>query len=211
MVSDSRSNGRPISDNAADGAQPVVPQIRSGRRRFRPAALALGVLLGVAVGLAGIVVVLIATRGEAVPPLTAEALAAAERLWGEQGPASYRMGIHVGGRQPGPVEIEVHDGRVTHMTRNGIVPSQERTWEYWTAPEQFETIRQDLESAGREGGFGAPSGTKTVLRARFDPHYGYPARYQRLVLGTDLNLDWEVTSFERLDTTDQRTAPATDP
>jgi hypothetical protein len=200
MPSDSHINGRPRpdDDSSPDGSTPPN-SAAAPRRRFRPAAVATGVALGVALAIVGGLIVLVATRGERVPEITVESLDAAEQLWKERGPASYRMSIAVGGRQPGPVEIEVHDGRVTHMTRNGVTPSQERTWEYWTAPAQFETIREDFESARREGGFGAPPGTKTILRADFDPQFGYPRRYQRMVLGTDLNLDWTVTAFEALD------------
>jgi hypothetical protein len=199
MSSDSHTNGQPRSGDEPAASAPdesISPAPR--RRRFRPAALATGVALGVAVALIGILIMLFATRGERIPEVTLDELDAAERRWNERGPASYRMNIAVGGRQPGPVEIEVHEGRVTRMTRDGVTPSQQRTWEYWTTPEQFETIRQDIDSAHREGGFGAPPGTKTILRASFDPQYGYPRHYQRMVLGTDLNLDWSVISFEAL-------------
>ena len=48
-------------------------------------------------------ILLFATRGERVPEITVATLDAAEQLWKQQGPASYRMRIDVGGRQPGPV------------------------------------------------------------------------------------------------------------
>ena len=63
-------------------------------------------------------------------------------------------------------------------------------------PEQFETIRQDFDSSEKPGGFGAAAGTETILKAEFDPQYGYPRRYQRFVLGTDLDVEWHVTRFE---------------
>lgn len=106
------------------------------------------------------------------------------------------MDITIGGRQPGEVHIEVRDGTVTKMTRDGVTPSQSRTWEYWTVPEQFETIAQDFDSAERSGGFGAAPGTQTTLKAEFDTTLGYPRRYERYVLGTNLNVDWTVTRFE---------------
>lgn len=207
---DSHTNGRPHADDASDGIahSQGPPSSERGtdvrRPRFRPAAVATGVAIGVAVALIGMMIFMKATRGDGVPEITLAKLDAAQSLWNERGPASYRMNIAVGGRQPGPVEIEVHNGRVARMTRNGVVPSQERTWEYWTVPSQFETIREDLDSAGREGGFGAPPGTRSILRAQFDPQLGYPLRYQRSVLGTDLNLDWTVNSFEVLDGAEER-------
>jgi len=156
----------------------------------------MGLALGILLALVSILAVAVARRGPSAPAITREDLAAAEQRWQEHGPASYNMDLTIGGRQPGPVHIEVRDGKVTRMTRDGVVPSQRRTWEYWTVPEQFETIRQDFDSAETPGGFGATPGTQTILRADFEPQYGYPRRYQRFVLGTDLNVDWQVTRFE---------------
>ena len=107
-------------------------------------------------------------------------LATAEKKWEAEKPAGYDMDITIGGRQPGVVHIEVRASTVTKMTRDGVTPSQSRTWEYWTVPEQFETIRQDFDSSETVGGFGAAPGSQTILKADFDPHYGYPKRYQLL-------------------------------
>ena len=156
----------------------------------------MGLALGVLLALVSILAVAVARRGPVAPEITRQDLAAAEGRWQEHGPASYNMDLMIGGRQAGPVHIEVRDGNVTRMTRDGVVPSQRRTWDYWTVPEQFETIRQDFDSAETSGGFGAAPGTQTILRADFDPQYGYPRHYQRFVLGTNLNVDWLVTHFE---------------
>ena len=177
--------------NGSTGDATAAPS----RRKIRATALALGVLAGVALALVGGLAVVIAGRGQAPPTISREDLTAAERLWSAQGPASYDMDIMIGGRQPGPVHIEVRAGKVTRMTRDGITPTQARTWEYWTVPEQLETIRQDFDSAETQGGFGAPAGAETILKAQFDPQYGYPRRYQRIVLGTDLDVEWEATRF----------------
>ena len=91
--------------------------------------------------------------------------------------------------------IRAADFILTKMTRDGVTPSQSRTWEYWTVPEQFETIRQDFDSSETAGGFGAAPGSQTILKAEFDQQYGYPRRYQRFVLGTDLAVEWDVTHF----------------
>ncbi|HEY1599103.1 MAG TPA: DUF6174 domain-containing protein [Pirellulales bacterium] len=183
-------------------------------RRLGVRSIFLGFAGGSVLALAVLLGVLIARREPSVPMVTREELAAAERLWQTHGPASYTMDLLIGGRQPGPVHIEVSDGTVTRMTRDGVTPSQRRTWEYWTVPEQFETIRQDFDSAETAGGFGAAPGTQTILKADFDPQYGYPRRYQRFVLasktpaqspslapiessaGADLDVDWRVTRFE---------------
>ncbi len=145
--------------------------------------------------------VLILRRETSPPTITRADLAAAERRWTEHGPRTYDADITIGGRQPGEVHIEVRNGEVTRFTRDGVTPSQKRTWVYWTVREQFETIRQDFDSAETSGGFGAPAGSEVLIKAEFDREYGYPKRYQRFVLGTDLNVSWETSSFTAIDGT----------
>ncbi len=132
----------------------------------------------------------------ATPTLTDAALTAAEVRWETAGPPSYDLDLVIEGRQPGDVHIEVRSGVVTAMTRDGRTPSQRRTWDYWTVPNQFATIRQDCASAQNPaGGFGAPPGSRVLQRARFDAEYGYPLRYERTVLGTPLDVRWHITTF----------------
>jgi hypothetical protein len=199
-------------DSPNDAPADVTPPRR--RPRSRALIIAAGLLLGVVAGLVLMFALFVLKRGQSAPAITREDLAAAEQKWRQRGPKSYNMDLAIGGRQPGPVHIEVRDSRVTRMTRDGVTPSQPRTWEYWTVPEQFETIRQDFDSADTPGGFGAAPGTQTMLKAEFDPQYGYPRRYQRFVLtskapsqvpfqepvanpaATNLDVDWTVTRFE---------------
>ena len=150
-------------------------------------------------GLACVLLLLILRRGPALPEITRADLAAAEKKWDATHPPGYDMDVTIGGRQPGVVHIEVRGGTVTKMTRDGITPSQSRTWEYWTVPEQFETIRQDFDSSETEGGFGAAPGAQTILKAEFDQRYGYPRRYERHVLGTDLTAEWTALRFEAVE------------
>ncbi|HVU86379.1 MAG TPA: DUF6174 domain-containing protein [Pirellulales bacterium] len=170
-------------------------RLRPRRSRLRTSALVLGVAGGLAVGLAGLLLFMILKRGPTLPEITRAGLAVAEQKWNAAQPPGYDMDIVIGGRQPGEVHIEVRRGTVTKMTRDGVTPSQSRTWEYWTVPEQFETIRQDFDSSETEGGFGAAPGAQTILKGEFDPQYGYPRRYERHVLGTDLTVEWTVTRF----------------
>ena len=53
--------------------------------------------------------------------------------------ASYNIDLKLGGKTPGTVHVEVRNHEVTAMTRDGVTPSQRRTWDYWSVPEQFET------------------------------------------------------------------------
>ncbi len=176
-------------NHSSNGARP--PR----RSRFRTSALVLGVTGGLAVGLVAILLVMVLRRGPTLPEITRADLAAAEKKWESAQPPGYDMDITIGGRQPGVVHIEVRAGTVSKMTRDGVTPSQSRTWEYWTVPEQFETIRQDFDSSETPGGFGAPPGVQTIIKAEFDSRYGYPRRYERHVLGTDLTVEWNVTRF----------------
>jgi hypothetical protein len=189
---DPNANGHDAKNGL--GAAADVTMARR-RRPMRASAMALGAACGIMIAIVAILLVLFLRRGPTVPVITRDDLALAEKKWEAEKPAGYDMDITIGGRQPGVVHIEVRSGTVTKMTRDGVTPSQPRTWEYWTVPEQFETIRQDFDSSETVGGFGAAPGSETILKADFDPHYGYPKRYQRFVLGTDLAVEWDVTRF----------------
>jgi len=177
----------------------------AGKHAFRPARVSArtviaGAILGAIAALVAGTMALFWIGGDRLPQITRAELERASTRWDEQGPAHYRAQIRITGRQPGVVEIEVRDGQAVTMTRDGVTPSQQRTWDYWTVPNQFEMIRQDFDSAeDPEGGFGAPAGSRAVFRAEFDPEFGYPRRYERVVLGTPLDAGWEVVRFDRLD------------
>lgn len=164
--------------------------------RYRSRSLMLGLLAGLALWslvCAGAAVLLGRNR---LPLLTPEALEQARRLWDSTGPASYDIEVQIRGRQPGVVRLTVRNGRVTRMTRDGVVPRQRRTWSAWTVESQFDMLALELEAARRpEAGFAAPPGAQVVQRAEFDPQYGYPRRYQRHVRSTPLEVEWEVVRF----------------
>lgn len=145
-------------------------------------------------GLVALVFGLVAMRGESLPTLTAETLNEASQRWERDGPRDYDLEVEIRGRQPGHVKIEVRDREVTHMERDGVVPDQRRTWQYWSVPSQFDTIEQDM-SLAQPSGFAGVAGLRSRLQARFDPQFGYPRHYRRIVLGSDLSLEWEVVRF----------------
>jgi len=179
---------------ATDNTQ---PSSRSRRSRLRPLVLGIGLGLVVAV-FAGFALAIWLGRNP-LPRITRANLEAAIERWEKHGPASYNIDLMLGGKRPGPIHVEVRKGEVTAMTRDGVTPSQRRTWGYWTVPEQFETLRADFDSADdSEHPFGAPAGSQSVMRAEFDAELGYPKQYQRQVLGTDLDVQWEVTRFEAI-------------
>ena len=125
---------------------------------------------------------------------------AAVARWEKLGPADYDLDLELGGKRPGPIHVEVRNGEVTHMTRDGVEPRQRRTWDYWSVNGQLETIGQELEMAKEpRKSFGAPGAAEVVMWAEFDPHYGYPRRYDRVVLGADIEVHWQVVKFTPLD------------
>lgn len=187
---DPSTNGDSQPD-AADSAAPTSP--RSGNR------LPTGVLLGLffVALIVGLIVVLQVFAVRRIPDLTEPLLQAAEKRWQENGPASYDLDLEITGAQPGIVHVEVRDGEVTAMTRDGRAPEQRRTWDVWSVPGQFETIERELELAeDPEHEMQAPAGTRLQLRAEFDPQYGYPRQYQRMVFGGGPEIYWQITHFQ---------------
>ena len=185
-------------DGTAGGSSPGEPVSQSPAPRRLPAStvawgIALGVVLGIVLSVAGFAYFY---RGTA-ELLTYEALETAEERWKRAGPASYNQDLELVGTQAGKIHVEVRGGQVTKMVRNGYEPSQQRTWYYWSVPGQFETIHIDWEAAKHpQEGFGVAPSVKAVIRAEFDPRYGYPRFYQRILLGTGIHVEWRVTRFE---------------
>lgn len=184
-----------MHEQSANGAAPELGL----RRPIRTSALVMGMVLGSALALVGILVVLALSMRETVPRLTRAELEAAQDRWEAKGPKSYTLDVIVSGGQTGEYHIEVQRGRPVVVTRNGIAPRR-GTWESWTVPGLFEVIRQELDNAeDPDGCFGAPAGSEAVLRAELDERYGYPQSYQRSVLdtrlGRRLGVQWEITRF----------------
>jgi hypothetical protein len=130
-----------------------------------------------------------------VPRLTDRSLALAIDRWREHGPESYTMEIELGGNRPGTVFVEVRDGQVTDMQRDGYTP-ESRVWETWSVSGMFDTLDRELqiaEAPAEEAGF--PPGTQFELRAEFDARLGYPCRFHRMVLGEGSEVSWQVTHF----------------
>ncbi len=170
--------------------------------RRKQALSAKWIVLGVAVGLMGSCTAglfLLGQRSDAAAAvLTPERLQAAEQRWQARGPASYRLKVELRGAQTGDLVVEVRQGEVVSLTRNGATPSQKRTWAYWSVPGQFDVLHTDLENAEQSRQiFQTDSGTG-VLRAEFNTEYGYPVRYERLALGGMGDVRWRVTEFEPL-------------
>jgi hypothetical protein len=168
------------------------------QRRFRPAALVVGVLFGAMAVAAGLLTYAFLNRNT-TPLLTRADYEAAAARWNARGPANYNLDVLLTGNRPGKIHVEVRDGQATTMQRDGVVPRQERTWYYWTVPGMMDTIAEELEMAeDPAGSFGVSGASEVIQRAQFDPEFGYPRKYDRVVLGADFEIHWEVTKFEPL-------------
>jgi Family of unknown function (DUF6174) len=185
-----------LEPDAPRTPEPDSRPVHSKANRRRLAPLMLGVGAGCFLAFVVLLAILFWTR-ERTPRLTEEYLNAAMSRWDQHGPSSYDLELALTGNRPGKIQIEVRHGEVTRMIRDGVQPSQKRTWDYWSVPGQFDTIDQELEMArDPAASFKSPTATQMIQWAVFDPKYGYPAKYDRVVLGTDFEIHWKVTRFE---------------
>ncbi len=137
--------------------------------------------------------VYLVTRPSTGEPLTQERLAEARARWKERGPKSYGLDVDVRGIR---YRIDVKDGEVVAMTIDGR-PAAVSALEHWTVEGMFGFLAEELSNLRRvEAAYGVSNPEDVVLRAAFDPKYGYPARFLRHVLGLDRSVEWQVRSFE---------------
>lgn len=192
---------------ASHAATPHSPSHGSDAQR-----LLLGVIAGVVAGLALVVGLMVAMRPAPLPALTDESLAAARAKWESQGPKSYDLELVIRGREPGKVVAEVRNGEVTRLTRDGREPDQRRTWQYWSVPAQFDTLDEELADVHKAAsGFADSKNVQTRLEAQFDPRFGYPAKYRRIVIGNNLSMSWEVTRFKPVEAAGEHAASSAAP
>jgi len=152
----------------------------------------IGLPLGVVLA-AGALVLILRKGGE---PLTAEAVAAGRSLWEKKGPKDYDLSIEITGAQEGLHRIEVRGGRVARMTTGGE-PVPERVWSLWSVEGLFRFLETELDNAAHPArAHGVDDPKKVMLRAEFDPTWGYPRRFVRHVQGRTDSIEWQVTSFE---------------
>jgi hypothetical protein len=105
--------------------------------------------------------------------------------------------LEIGGAQPGSVHVEVRNGEVVAMQRDGVTPVQRRVWDVWAVPGQFETLERELQLAVDPAGqMGASADTRLSIQCEFDPQFGYPRQYHRFVYGGGPEVYWRTPKFE---------------
>jgi hypothetical protein len=187
----STNNQPPAAEFRGDAP---LPRPKPLRRSLGPATLMALLVVG---GLLAVVVALQMFVVRRIPPLTEADLVAAEDRWSQHGPASYDLDFDVEGAQPGTVHVEVRAGEVTAMHRDGVTPRQQRTWQYWSIPARFDEIERELElAADPEHEMQTTASTRLVLRCEFDPQYGFPRQFHRIVYGGGPEVYWRVTNFQ---------------
>jgi hypothetical protein len=135
--------------------------------------------------------------GPGLPEIQPDDLAVARDRWQAAGVTDYDIAITLSGRQSGEIKVQVRAGQPTAMTRNGIQPKQERTWQPWTVPGMFDTIDVDFDNrTNAKEKFGTEP-ESVHLRCLFDPELGFPRRYLHQVYGRQQDLEWTVTEFTR--------------
>ena len=164
--------------------------------RRRTTSILLSGLGGGLLAVVGVCVVLGFTSPEPLPSLTRESFDAAWAKWEEKGPISYDVGVNVTGRQAATYRVQVRHRNVSAATRNGYPLKSQRTLGTWSVPGMFNTIEIDLDRNEEVPTDGNPSAKpRLVLGCTFDAQYGYPKKYRRNELGTQMQVDWEVTEF----------------
>lgn len=164
-------------------------------------ASCLGAVLG---GIAALISVgafaVMQLRKDAIPALDPQRFESAKLRWQSTAPANYDIETVVVGPQGATYAVSVRDSVVTQALRDGSPLTQPRTMGTWSVPGMFRTMEIDLENIANN-----PDSTQLVLRADFDPHFGFPRQYQRIDLQNQTEVRWKVKRFEeRPETGDRR-------
>jgi hypothetical protein len=177
----------------------VLPAKSAPQRRMSAGAWAICLLFAFLGGLCGVVLALYLMREPAPPPLTSEVLEAAAARWADHGPPSYNLDVEVTTENVSKYHLEVRDGQFTGMSIDGRPISRRASGEYWTVPGQFDILRTELENCANPAkALKVNDPNWVVLRAEFDPKYGYPLRCQRDMLGRGPTMKWKTLKFEAL-------------
>jgi hypothetical protein len=114
-------------------------------------------------------------------PLTARALAAAERRWAESGAASYRLVVRIRAprARPAVYDLVVTEGTLAEVACDGEAMGREELDHHdYSVTGLFDLLRADLPLAAVRSIGNTPP---IDLRAQFEPQTGRLVRYRRTV------------------------------
>lgn len=154
----------------------------------------LGLAFGLALGVLGLLLLLLVYLRDPLPRIDEQGFAAARQRWEAEGPRDYDLKLELTGNQAGRIVVQVREGRPQRVDRQPGTAPPERTWDYWTVAGLLEVIEGELacaETAAKD-----PKAAPIVVRGEFDPRYGYPARFRRTTLGGGAEIGWRVLAFE---------------
>jgi hypothetical protein len=189
-----------MSFNEKNGRPDPGPRLKSPPKAAqRRLTTWLFVTISVFVLIFGLLAVMRLIVARQIPALTDAALDAALERWDVHGPENYSLEVEIEGLRPGTVTVDVRQGIVTRMTRDGHVPAQRRTWDVWSVPGMFDMIEREMELAEDPAGeMNVSQETRLWIRCQFEEHYGYPAEFHRAVFGGGPEVYWRVSRFEVL-------------
>ena len=132
------------------------------------------------------------------PSLSPAQFHAANDHWNAHRIPTYDIEVKVTGPQAAVYRVQVRDGEAVAAWRNGQPLQSQRTFGTWSVPGMFSTMSRDVEAierAAREH-----QQRPLILRAAFNPEYGYPERYRRIDNGSRKGSDsmavtWDVVEF----------------
>lgn len=160
-------------------------QVGSASRKAPWRIFIIGLLL-----VGGVIGAMVMMRAGRLPLMSRADFDAGKGVWQESKPSSYKITVEVKGMQPGVYDVVVENGIASSARFDGRDLTRQRTFGTWSVTGMFDTLARDLETNDKHD--------YLMLRAEFDPQYGYPTRYERIEMRTGVHdaLQWEVTSFE---------------
>ena len=187
-----------MNQDASNSQPPRITPPGTPQHRGRPTqSTRIWVSFGLIVLLIALLAVVRTMIARRIPELTDARLDAALQRWNSHGPEDYRLEVQIEGLRPGDVSVEVQQGKVVKMTRDGRTPSQRRTWDVWSVPGMFDMIERELELAEDPAGeMDLAQDTRLWLRCEFDSQYGCPVEFHRAVFGGGPEVYWRVVRFE---------------
>ena len=137
---------------------------------------------------------LYASSPPSLPDLTMEHFESNWNRWAEPGPANYDIEVEVRGPQAATYHVEVRDGEAISATRDDYPLKGPRTIGTWSVVGMFHTMEIDLDQLVLDAAETSKS-ARLLLDCRFDPEWGFPTRYRRIEVGSQMHVEWQVISF----------------